>query len=691
MKRAVLAVSAVCVLIGAAYAAFTQVAVNGPAASSGTLFPVMGDQASSVYPLQTYPPGVTYNGGIPARTTQCGATLSPLGGGMDDTPQIQAAINACPTGQVVQLGSGVFVIDHSSSVNFGPPSGPAVNHITIQGVGPGPGGAIPDNQMSIPNVSVCGGPCTILYKNNWQSAGTVGTLSINAGGSDKGLLGTPISLSSDAVQGTRTITLSSTPDSNMVVGKLTLISILTADASNTPSNVYNNQPDFWLGGQYNSGCAPACYEYYSQIYREMQQWVKITSVAGNVITVESPLSFTYSVASQATLVSSSATQPIDIGIKDIYFYGGGGGHGNAMMELCQSCWISHIESHWAAGGIGMEACYRCEVRDSYLHENGQGNGITGLPVNGGDGYLISIDFGTANSLVENNILWVGDKAEVMRGTGGGNVIAYNYADDQWDVGLPQAAEAGMNAGHYVGSHFETIEGNRSHRYSGDAFWGNSPYITVFRNWFLGIRGGYGGLAAATIAGNPWCDCFTRAALQMQAFSYYHNIVGNVFGVQSGTFTTHITNQSITSSGLLNAYSGTSAQTNYLYEWLNTTVNANTTPAMYVIGNQTGQLGPPGFPGDANLYQKVNRQGNFDYVTNSQIWYAGVGGSGTTSTGPSQFIPNSLYLPSNGASQPAFFSSSSYCPCIWPWVEPATGATHILPAKARFDAGTPNVL
>ena len=46
------------------------------------------------------------------------------------------------------------------------------------------------------------------------------------------------------------------------------------------------------------------------------------------------------------------------------------------------------------------------------------------------------------------------------------------------------------------------------------------------------------------------------------------------------------------------------------------------------------------------------------------------------------LPNSLYL----SSRPAFFGSHP-----WPWVDPFTGITYTLPAKARYDAGTPNVV
>src|SRR6266478_6654723 len=96
-------------------------------AQSTALFPAMGSQASSVYPWAQYPPGVTYNGGIPARPTQCGPTLTPLGGGQSDTSRIQAAISACPAGQNVQLGAGVvpmYVI--GSGQGNGPPAQPTL-------------------------------------------------------------------------------------------------------------------------------------------------------------------------------------------------------------------------------------------------------------------------------------------------------------------------------------------------------------------------------------------------------------------------------------------------------------------------------------------------------------------------------------------------------------------------------------
>jgi hypothetical protein len=50
------------------------------------------------------------------------------------------------------------------------------------------------------------------------------------------------------------------------------------------------------------------------------------------------------------------------------------------------------------------------------------------------------------------------------------------------------------------------------------------------------------------------------------------------------------------------------------------------------------------------------------------------------------LPDSLYL----SAKPAFFGSNP-----WPWVDPSgstpSGRVGTLPAKQRFDAGTPNAV
>jgi hypothetical protein len=84
---------------------------------------------------------------------------------------------------------------------------------------------------------------------------------------------------------------------------------------------------------------------------------------------------------------------------------------------------------------------------------------------------------------------------------------------------------------------------------------------------------------------------------------------------------------------------------------------------------------------ADTYTTMLRDGNWDWYTQTQTWL-GIGGIQGTPNGTPKSIPNSLYL----TSKPAFFGSNP-----WPWVDPSTGTTYVLPAKARFDARTPNAI
>jgi hypothetical protein len=79
--------------------------------------------------------------------------------------------------------------------------------------------------------------------------------------------------------------------------------------------------------------------------------------------------------------------------------------------------------------------------------------------------------------------------------------------------------------------------------------------------------------------------------------------------------------------------------------------------------------------DPNVATTAIRAGNFDYLTNTVKWDNNIA---------VQTLPDSLYL----TGKPAFFTGGA---STWPWVNSA-GATKtgVLPAKARYDAGTPFV-
>jgi Chitobiase/beta-hexosaminidase C-terminal domain len=214
--------------------------------------------------------GLQSVGGIPTRSTQCGATLTPSGG--DDYTQIQNAINACPAGQVVQLGSGAFSVklaDLPILISTG---------ISLRGTGNCGGTSSPYCATSI-TVSDGMQP----YQNNGPQCGTstaAETACPNGGphllqmmpnrndwnyswaqcGSNGAGIGTgcgAIQLASDAAQGDTTIHVVST--SGFTVGQWVLIDEASgAGFVADPMNTYTNYGSVWAAADWlNPSSSPA--------------------------------------------------------------------------------------------------------------------------------------------------------------------------------------------------------------------------------------------------------------------------------------------------------------------------------------------------------------------------------------------------------------------------------------------------
>jgi hypothetical protein len=206
---------------------------------------------------------------------------------------------------------------------------------------------------------------------------------------------------------------------------------------------------------------------------------------------------------------------------------------------------------------------------------------------------------------------------------------------------------------------ELLEGNYSFNYKGDSFWGNSIYITVFRNQLSGLRAARPPLDKYKANVYPYMDLQGRSAVDIQAHSDYTNLVGNVLGFEG--------------QSLLNYRQSdySYAQTGWRYEELSgfSTIRKGQV-TMWSIGSQ--QAG--GWTWVPTTYETQLREGNWDWVTKSQRWH-GIGGA--VGSGTPQPIPDSLYL----TAKPAFFGSNP-----WPWVNPANGTTSVLPAKACIEQG-----
>jgi hypothetical protein len=70
-------------------------------------------------------------------------------------------------------------------------------------------------------------------------------------------------------------------------------------------------------------------------------------------------------------------------------------------------------------------------------------------------------------------------------------------------------------------------------YKGDAYWGNSIDITVFRNQLSGIRAAHPPLKTYTSNQGgtifPYMDLYGRTAVDIQTHSFRTNLVGNMLG------------------------------------------------------------------------------------------------------------------------------------------------------------------
>src|SRR6185503_8495722 len=346
------------------------------------------------------------------------------------------------------------------------------------------------------------------------------------------------------------------------------------------------------------------------------------SISGNTISFTTPLHIGFDTAHRAQLTRYTIPYGAKYaGLEDLYVRGGQ--DDNITLRFALYSWVRNVESDWSMGdSFALDSCFRCVLRDSYAHD-------TPNPFPGGDGYLLSLARYTSDSLVENNIFINGNKVMVMRASGGGNVIGYNYFDNGYIGNTIGWMETGLNASHLACPHFELFEGNQAFNIDGDDTWGGSVYNTFFRNHATGKRRSY-----------P--DTSSRRAIGLMYGHYFYSFVGNVLGTADQN------------PAPFRAFAYEDA-----WPWEDDPVG------LWRLGYtpKDWKARP-----DERVVATTHRHANFDYATNAVRFESGYERS----------LPDSLYL----GSKPAFFGSQP-----WPWVDP-TGPVKLrtLPARARFEAG-----
>lgn len=558
--------------------------------------------------LTTWAPGVR---GIPTRTTVC-ATInaSRYGNGADETSAaIQAAINACPVGQVVQLSAGTFKVNDHILINKG---------ITLRGAGPN---------------------ATTLQKTN-QSAEQEGILIVGASRWPHIDETTAVNLTADAVQGTTSVTVQNA--AGFAAGqfvKLDEDDYTTAQWVSLPPRLDGSAPLILATDrivwpihnppQPGNLPVPGGLSWHSRPGRPLSEIKEVTAVNGNRITFSTPIHTTYTTSKAAQLVrytGSSAVQIRDAGVEDMTLTGGS--EGNLQFSSAAYSWARNITcQRYGLPCVDITHSFRLEIRDSTIRS-------TIHPYPGGAGYAISLQQGTAEVLVENNIITDANKVMVVRSAGAGSVFGYNYVDNGHIGNYPGWMEVGLNASHMVGSHHVLFEGNLAFNYDSDDTWGGSLAMTIFRNHLTGRRRDYPNLDNVRAAGLGYG-------------SWWHSFIGNVLG-EPGRM-----------DGWIYEDPGDGTYGDATSKW-------GKQFALWKLGYAPGAWGQAA---DPRVRSTVLRDGNFDYLTNTVKWDR-----------EPRPLPNSLYL----TEKPAFFGNLP-----WPWVD-ATGVNKVgsLPARLRFDTIVP---
>jgi hypothetical protein len=605
-------------------------------------------------------PGLMSKGGIPsAKSPLCNTTPLVPTGTADDSAQINAQIGRCPAGSVVQLGAGTFLMGKGAYITIN-------KSVVLRGAAAG--STILKNPLNVfatPAFQQAADPTplVIIGPGRW----------VNPDGEARcqGLTAYQPAymqvLSTDAAKGSASVILAK--GSIFAPGQMVLLDETSGaswqpDVAQLSTSIWAS-PDYAVTWQLHkptisgiddplaAGVTPSAANNYagtgtgndaacwfSRQDRPQNEIKEIATVNGNTITFTSPLTKGYRTSHYAELTTySGSNAPVqNAGIEQVTLVGGG--DGALRFESTRYSWARNIEvTEWYGEGVAINNSFRDELRDSYIHD-------AAWAEPGGAGYAISLASGSSEALIENNIVVRANKVMVARSSGAGSVVGYNYMDHGYIATTLAWIEVGLNASHMVGSHMVLFEGNQSFNMDSETTHGNSTYNVYFRNYSTSVRGvfksGFTGNTVDDVNDAPGPSNVPKRAAGAMNYSYWMTFVGNVLGQPQ---------RAIASRG-----------------YLDDQAKAPWRPTIWLMGWN----GNPPYTVDTQVAATAIRDGNWDTLLGKQTWL-------NASAGP---LADSLYL----TGKPAFFGSNP-----WPWVDPTTGATYILPALARYSAGAPNVV
>jgi len=505
--------------------------------------------------------------GIPARETIfVTIDASEYADGTEEaSAAIAAAIAACPLEQTVQLSAGTFLCNNHILLN---------KAVTLRGAGPGQtflvktNGAKPNSYQ--PEEAE---PVVILGPSRWPKLQTTSVYASGTKGNSwvavEDVIGFApgqfVFLDRDDYTAAAWCAL---PPRN---GAPTDVTIW---ASDTVVFDRHNPPDS------HDDPFPDSLTWFSRSGRPVNEIKEIAAVDGHTVTFTTPLHADYPASLNSQLTRWTVPHVTGAGLEDLTVQGGS--NGNVKFEAAAFCWVKHVEqTAWLGEAVSFNGSFRCELRDSYLHD-------CVWPYPGGGGYGIGLAGGASEILIENNIVLGMNKVMVAKSAGAGSVVGYNYMDNAFIGNQLPWVEVGINGSHMVGSHHILFEGNQSCNYDSDDTHGSAFGMTIFRNHLIGRRRDYPNTQNARCAG-------------LMFGSWWHAFLGNVLGEDG-------------------------QMAGWLYDTWNPT---NGVGSIWKFGYAPSHWEQAA---DPKVLETVLRDGNFDYLTNEIRWDR-----------IPQPLPDSLYL------------------------------------------------
>lgn len=392
------------------------------------------------------------------------------------------------------------------------------------------------------------------------------------------------------------------------------------------------------------------------------QYTKVTGVSGNVITISPGV---YQVTANPAATPSGGGNPgpflrrqrndiRESGLENLRIYGNGSNVKMIWFQFSQHCWVTGCETYnvgaESSGSphIWTEFCYGNTYSGNYCH--------TGASHYSGSDYGMQFFHWNSRHKVEDNIIRDTRHGIIFEG-GSGNVILYNYMDDNYESpdtcppeGTPYPGPSpcelvyndrflseDATANHGAHPYMNLWEGNRASNFWGDYTHGSGSYNTAFRNWFTGKQTGF----TLGQGGHP---IFLWTVVEIEKYNRYYNIVGNILGNSSFATGTVLDNGS-----------------------------PDTKPEIYRFGYTSSGGGHD----DEDSYITAVVNGNYDYVSDSiATWLTA-----------EHSVADSLYY----SSRPTFFGKLAWPP--YDSSNPGTNAASdqakavAIPAGYRYWNGT----